>query len=365
MKSVYRIFLLIASFAPLCHATHFKGGEIMASHVSGQNYKVTVRIYMDLQNGEGAANSQNSVLVCFGDGATGELPRTTSTNIGGNILVADFVGTHTYSSSGNFQISTSIDNRGTGILNLQNPTLSPAFLWTVIDTQRANSTPVMPNLLLVAGVRQVFSLDLKPTVADQDSISIRVHRLSKASPGTCGVRMIEHGFMFPNEVSSTGTFRIEQNKLVWKAPELLGNYSFAMVVDEWRDGVKISETYREGIISVIDKPGETVEIPPYISAEYGNAITSAPHVKSAEVSIAVEAYPVPTQDFVTVKAYSKTRSIIRLQLIDLSGRVIREIATKNPEILMQEEFDMRNLASGVYLIRADNARESATQKLIR
>jgi hypothetical protein len=364
MKLVYRIFLLITLLAPLCHATHFKGGEIMASHVSGQNYKITVRVYMDTQTGEAAANAHSSVLVCFGDGATAELPRTTTTIMGGNILVADFVGTHTYSSSGNFQISASIDNRGSGILNLENPTLSPAFLWTVIDTQRANTTPIMPNLLLEAGVRQVFSLDLKPTVADQDSISVRVHRLSKASPGTCGVRMVEHGFIYPNEVSSTGTFRIEQNKLIWKAPELIGKYSFAMVVDEWRDGVKISETYREGIISVIDKPGETVEIPPYISAEYGNPIT-APNVKSAEVSIAIEAYPVPTESFVTVKAYSKTRAIIRLQLIDLNGRIVREIATKNPEIVLQEEFDMRNLARGIYLIRADNSRETVSQKLIR
>jgi hypothetical protein len=367
MTSVYRIFLFIVLLSPFCHATHFKGGEILASHISGQTYQIKVRVFMDLVNGASATNATQSVLVCFGDGNTKIVPKTSATNTGKGILIAEFEDRYTYASSGIFQISTSIDNRGSGILNLQNSLESPAFLWTVINTQLANSTPVLPNLIFEAGVRQVFAVDLKPVIADQDSVTVRVHRLAKASPGTCGVRMIEHNFIFPNEVSSTGTFKIDPNskQLIWKAPEVLGNYIFAMVVDEWRDGVKISESYREGIISVIDKPGPTVEVPPYESAETGGPIASVPNTSSSEVSMAIEAYPVPTRDFVTVKAFSKQRAIIKLQLIDLSGRIIREIASGSPEILVQEKFDMQNLSSGVYLIRASNSIDSVTQKVIR
>ncbi|WP_439558090.1 T9SS type A sorting domain-containing protein, partial [Dyadobacter sp.] len=145
----------------------------------------------------------------------------------------------------------------------------------------------------------------------------------------------------------------------------VGNYLFAMLVTEWRAGVIISESYREGSIAVVDKPGPPVEIPPYESAEFGNPVTSIPKVSSPEISMALEAFPVPTEDFVTVKAYSKNKAVIRLQLVDMNGRILREISSKTPVISVQERFDLRNMAHGIYLIRADNATHSATQKVVR
>jgi hypothetical protein len=365
MKSVYRIILLLLLVTPLCYATHIKGGEISASYVSAQTYTIKVRLYLDAQIGEGAA--QSTVNVCFGDGSTKEFTRTQAGPVPGtNVLYSDYTGTHTYPAIGTFQLSVSIQNRTSGLINLPNSDQSSFFLWTVINTELANNTPVMPLPIFEAGVRQLFSIDLKPLVPDQDSITVKVARLSKASPGTCGVRMLDHTYLFPNEISSSGVFKVDasKKKLIWQAPEVVGNYAYAMVVSEWRDGIIISETYREGLISVIDRPGETVEVLPYESSEFGGLITSAPNVDSPEVSMAVEAYPVPSEDFVTVKAYSKTRAVIRLQLIDIKGRIIREITSKSPVILMQEEFDVRNLNRGLYIIRADNSAHSVTQKIL-
>lgn len=350
----------------MCYATHIKGGEISTSYVSAQTYNVKVRLYSDLQVGEGAG--QSTVVVCFGDGSTKEFSRLPGGIVPGspNVIYSDYVGTHTYPANGTYQISVSIQNRTSGLINLPNSEQTPIFLWTVINTQLPNNTPVMPYPIFEAGVRQQFLIDLKPAVQDQDSITVKVSRLSKASPGTCGVRMAEHTYLFPNEISSSGVFKVDalKKKLVWQAPEVIGNYAYAMVVSEWRDGIIISETYREGLISVVDRPGETVEVLPYESSEFGGLITSAPNVDSPEVSMAVEAYPVPSEDFVTVKAYSKTRAVIRLQLIDIKGRVIREISSKSPVILVQEEFDVRNLNHGIYMIRADNSVHSVTQKIL-
>ncbi|WP_031527269.1 T9SS type A sorting domain-containing protein [Dyadobacter crusticola] len=369
MKSIYGILFLIALFCNAANATHFKGGEILAKHVSGLTYGITVRLYLDTQVGQGATDAMSEVTVCFGNGTTLNVRRTKVAPLpsNANILVADFEDQYTFASAGVFQISASIENRSAGYLNLENSQLTPAFLWTVIDVTARNSTPVLPYLNFDAGVKQVFSVDLSPTVPDADSVSVKVHKLSKGSPGTCGVRMIDRAYLFPNEITSNGTFKVDpaSNRLVWTAPELVGNYLFAMVVTEWRAGNIISESYREGSITVVDKPGPPVEIPPYESAEFGNPITSIPKVSSTEVSMAIEAYPVPTDDIVTVKAYSKTKAVIRLQLVDLNGRILREISSKAPVISVQEEFDLRNMAHGVYLIRADNATHSVTQKVVR
>lgn len=366
MKSVYSILLLILLSAAFAEATHLKGGEIMATHVSGQSYKIKVRLYLDQSLG-GIGEYPPTISVCMGDGNVIDLPKTSVSVLPGNVVNTEYEAGYTYRSSGIYQISYANDQRASDILNLPGSLGSIQFIWTVIDTQQPNSTPVLPFLSFEAGVRQVFSVDLKPTVADNDSITAKVVRLSKPSPGTCGVRMVDHSYLFPNEVSASGTFKVDaaQKKLVWTAPEVAGKYLFAIVVAEWRDGARISETYREGLVTVTDRPGETVEIPPYESSEYGGLITSAPVVTSSEVSMAIQAYPVPTENFVTVKAYSKQRAIIRLQLIDMNGRVLHEIASKTPEITVQVEFDMRNLTQGMYLIRASNAKDSVTQKVLR
>jgi len=367
MKSVYKVILLILLASTYSFATHVRGGEIMAANISGQNYQIKVRLYFDMTVGQDAANAQGSVPVCFGDGSTKDFQRSKTEQLPGNVLVCDYEGTHTYPSSGTFQISVSLENRTPGILNFPGSGETKAFFWTVVNTQVSNATPVLPYLVFEAGVRQLFKIELKPSVADADSITVKLPKLSKPSPGECGVRMLEHNYMYPNEVSSTGTFKIvpSVNQLVWQAPEVLGNYIFAMVVSEWRDGIIISESYREGLITVMDKPGPTVEIPPYESAANGGLITSTPNVKSAEVSMAIEAYPVPTETFITVKAYSKKRAVVTLQLIDIKGRVLREIRSGGPVISIQEEFDMRNLAKGIYIIKASNERDAVSQKVLR
>lgn len=250
MKSVYGIFLFFTLLSSMCQATHFRGGEIMAAHISGQTYKIKARLYIDVHYGSNGEIPP--VTACMGDGNTKILIRIDSQMLrDSNTAVQTYEGTYTYGSSGTFQISIAPEPRNLTYLNFRNEDADQAFIWTVINTQLANSTPVLPFLNFYAGVRQQFVVDLKPSVADQDSISIHVQRISKGSPGACGVRMQEHGYMFPNEVSTNGTFKVEPalKQLIWKAPEVAGTYLYAMVVDEWRDGIKISETYREARLS--------------------------------------------------------------------------------------------------------------------
>lgn len=368
MKYIYKITILLFLSIYSCFATHLKGGEIRASYISGQTYKISVLLYLDA-NSNGAAESQNTVSTCMGDGNVITISRVSSTSLIGStgVLAALFEANYTYPSSGTYQISVSENNRNNA-LNFPNGTAGSLFLWTVLNTQLPNSTPIMPYLSFDAGIRQVFSIDLKSSGTDSDSTSFRLQKLSKPSPGTCGVRSVDQSYIYPNDVTKTGTFKINQaeKKLVWTAPEQVGNYLYAMVVDEWRDGIIISQTYREGTITVTDKPGPTVNIPPYDYAENsGGLITSIPKLDSPEVTIAVEAYPVPTEDYITVKAYSKKPAIIKLQLIDLQGRVLSEIRSNTSAIVMQEQFDLRNYTKGVYIIRAQNDTESVTQKILR
>lgn len=259
MNYFYKICILFLLVSSSCFATHIKGGEIRADHISGQTYKISVLLYIDLSSS--ASDAQTDVSVCMGDQNVITAKRVAILQLPEKgVTVNTFEANYTYPSQGRFQISASINDRNSAI-NFPKGNESPLFLWTVISTELVNSTPVMPYLTFSAGVKQVFSIDLKPANTDGDSISVRLQKLSKGSPGTCKVRMIDSTYIYPNDVTTTGTFKINQaeKKLTWIAPEQVGSYLYAMVVYEWRDGINISESYREGTIDVSDKPGSTMK----------------------------------------------------------------------------------------------------------
>ena len=371
MKSFYKIFFLFFITTSVCSATHLLGGEIRATNLSGLTYRISARVYFDAQNGNAAANAQTSIDICFGDGNTGSAKRVSYDLLSGDskgLAVGIYETTYTYPTTGLFQISSSIANRSQGILNYTANSEAPMFLWTVINTQFANETPLMPYPIYTSGVKQILKIDFQPAATDSDSISAHLQKLSVASPGTCGVRMIDNQYSFPNDVSKAGTFFIDkiEKKLVWNAPDAIGKYLYAMVIDEWRNGIKISETYREGIIVIVDKPGPTVEIPPYVPATTSGVITANPDANYAELTLALDAYPVPTSDYLNVKVTSKYATTFNVQLISLEGRIIRELKTTAPDVEWTNQMDLRQISSGLYILKAtDETGKVVTRKIVR
>ena len=369
MRYFYKNFIVVIFLfcSAASYATHLKGGEIRVTHISNLTYKATAFVYFDA--GSAMTNVEPELMMCMGDGQVIKAARQSLTTLPGlaSTSIGIYEATYTYPASGRYQISASIANRNSGILNFSNSELLPMFLWTIFDTSLGNSTPASPDLQFTGGVRQLFTQNLKVTDVNGDSVSFHLQKLSRAFPGTCGIRSTDQSYIYPNEVNKSGTLKIDQvtKKLIWNAPAQAGNYSIAYVVDEWRNGIIISQTYREGLITVSDKPGEKVDIPAFEYPADNGVVTALPYLESPEISIAVEAYPVPTDDFVNVKAYSKSRSVITLQLIDMQGRILQQIKSHSAEILIQEQFDLRDYPKGMYLIRAENDMESVTQKILR
>lgn len=364
MKKLFTLLLFVI-IGHTASATHLMGGEIRTAHVSGQTFRISVHVYLNIETGGPATTAMQTVPVCFGDGATGELPRVSLTTLPDKkYAVGVFEKNYTYPSSGIYQISSSLNNRS-GSLNIPFAETLPLFLWTVLDTQLSNVSPILSYPIIEAGVRQVLTIDLKAEAADNDSITFRLQGLSRPSPGTCGVRSLEQSFFYPNDLTKNGTFKIDSRnkKLIWNAPERIGTYLYAFVADEWRDGVAISQSYHEGMIIVTDRPGDTVQIPPYEPA--GPLVTSTGGGGSPEMSMRLQAYPVPTDNFLNFKVTSKKRAAINVQLINLKGIVVKQIKSGEAVNDFENQFDMRQLTPGVYVIRAENSEESISQKVIR
>jgi hypothetical protein len=365
MKNIYLIALFSIVTTISAFATHLVGGEIRSSHTSGLTYNISVVLYFDST----APVKEDKILVCTGDGSTITVDRASYSTSPDNskIGIGTYTTSYTYASQGIYQISTQVSNRANGVVNFPAGEQEPLFLWSVLNTSFLNSAPVLAHSIFEGGVNQPFILDLKATDTESDSISFSLHKLSKPSPGTCGVRSTNSQYMYPNDVSSSGTFKIDNQakQLRWLAPTQTGKYIVSFIIYEWRDGIRISENYREFIVNVTDRPGESVEIPPYESADNLGPVTGIPNPDNAKISIAINAYPVPTTDFLTVKVYSSSTSVISLQILDIQGRVRETFKTSAAESSIQHQFDLRNYTNGIYLIKASNDKDAVTKKIVR
>jgi hypothetical protein len=368
MKKIYSILFLLFLSISSSYAATIKGGNIHVSSENNLTFHIRVQLYMDVTQAL-ASKGNERIQICFGDSQTGFASVSGYERLPDNKTVKAIYETkYTYAESGIYQIGVTLRGREGVYQNLIDAESSDIFLWTVVNTAFTNSTPNLITPSFEGGVKQNFLVDFQQNNTDQDSISVRLQSLSKRTAGTCGVRDKNHNYFFPNDVTKNGTFKIDPftKQLTWTAPEKEGEYLYAYVVDEWRDGIKISESYHEASVRVQTRTGTTVEIPAYEPAI--ESILLNPIEDIDKIKLHLSAYPVPTQDFLTVQivATNTVSSSVQIQLINIQGKVVQEIKKANlTNQAFVGEFDMRSLSSGVYIIRASNGEFTTSQKVVR
>ncbi|WP_460973344.1 PKD domain-containing protein, partial [Spirosoma migulaei] len=275
MRFVYTIGLMgLFLGAVLCptssQATHVRAGEITTKRISQTSltYQITFTAYFDELGGRAASNQAESYTICFGDGSTAEVKRSIRKAINGNTSSIDvYTTTHTYPGPGVYTIGVTVQNRNQGTINLPPPGESQNiafFVSTTILINAAlltNSTPVMLNPPLDSGrVGQKFCHNPAAFDADGDSLAYRlsVPKTSLTTSGCSGrdipVYQTPTRFSTSSEAGGTPTFTINPitGELCWDAPGQIGQYNFAFIIEEWRNGVLIGEITRDMQIIVTD-----------------------------------------------------------------------------------------------------------------
>ncbi|NIJ55951.1 T9SS type B sorting domain-containing protein [Dyadobacter arcticus] len=281
MRTALRILLLSFCLGLLCTgydamATHIRAGEITARRISATTltYELKLTAYFDIQNGEGAANAQNSVFFTIGNvNSTGnpvilEAPRQESPppNIGNNTTRNTYIINYTFPSTGEYRISFEEDNRNNGILNIGPPPTQNLnfYVSTILEINASfglNQTPVLLNAPIdLAAVRQRYIHNPNAFDADGDSLAYRLFVPQRSGVNGAGINL---QYVNPNQIGAPGateagaspaTFSMDRitGDLVWDAPVTKGYYNVAFVVEEWRDGVLIGQIVRDMQIIVED-----------------------------------------------------------------------------------------------------------------
>ena len=239
-----RKFLLIIGFL-FCFvftakATHQRAAEITYTWLGGNAYEFTLTCYTYTPSPAGL--QRDSLLVQWGDGMEEYIPRVVLQDLGEDYTLNVYKQIHNYSTSGTYTISMEDANRNFGVVNVPNSVMVPMHIETelVINPFLGNNNSVQ---LLNAPVDRgcVGKLYLhNPSAYDPDGDSLS-YRLVTCK-GQDGIEI--PGYTLP-QASHLIEIDPVTGELRWDAPVLQGEYNVAIMVEEWRHGVKIGSVVRD------------------------------------------------------------------------------------------------------------------------
>ncbi len=250
---LYILFTFIVSHI---WATHNRAGEITYVHVSGNTYKITLITYTYTPS---AANETRNVLTMqWGDGTTSQIPRINIEYLPDDIQKNTYEMNHTFPGAGIYQIVMTDPNRNRGIINIPESVTVKFTVKTILKIDPdigANSTPILLNPPVdKAALNQIFIHNPNAYDPDGDSLS---YKLTECL-GDNGQPI--PGFTYP-AASNTLYVDAVTGDFVWDSPMEVGEYNVAMLIEEWRNGIKIGEIERDMQIEV----QETDNHPPVIA----------------------------------------------------------------------------------------------------
>lgn len=286
--SFFLLSLLGVFFAFNAYSTHLKGGEITVKRVSTRTltFEFTLTTYTE----DNAANrDQVEVNFCFGDGSgIVKVQRCCGTpiDIGNGTLKNVYKYTYTYPAAALFyKVSVAIPNRNEGVLNITRSVEVPFYVETIFSINAGlgqNSTPLLlnPAVDLTAIVGQPFIHNPNAVDAEGDSLAYRLSVSKTGDETNCsGLTRgaMAPGFTQPNDSLSTFTINARTGDLIWNVPRKVGKYNCAFIIEEWRNGVKISETVRDMQIEVkdLDNKGPKITVPPDVCVVAGARVTGS------------------------------------------------------------------------------------------
>lgn len=275
-----KVFILLSALALslVTYATHQRSGEILYKYLAPFTYEVTIVTYSYAPS----PADRFELEINWGDGTTAILARSNGplNDMGlhiGEIVGPDirrnlYVGTHKYPAAANYIIHVEDPNRNMGILNIPNSVDVPLYIETMLIINPfigQNSSPILELPPIDIGcIDKMFFHNPGAIDPDGDSLSYKLVYCR----GTNGANI--PGFQYPNEVGTNigGSFSINPTTgdLIWDKPKMQGEYNFAFIVEEWRNGIRIGYVTRDMQVNILPCTNQ----PPVLHAEEEVCVTA-------------------------------------------------------------------------------------------
>ncbi|MFN6943298.1 MAG: hypothetical protein ACK4ND_00010 [Cytophagaceae bacterium] len=250
-------YLFIFSILTFCslkaEASHIRAGEITVERTSGNNlsFRITLTLYLK----KSSQIDQSTARINLGDGTELTVGTFSAQDIGNDTEKRVYIANHTYQAAGYYIISFKEIYRNSGIINMSNSGGTELYLETYVGINPfigINNTPVLLNPPLDKAVTgQKFIHNPVAFDVDGDSISYKLITPRKDA----GVDVMAYRDPSNPEFGGGGavTFSIDPitGDLIWQTPMTPGLYNIAFLVEEWRNGQRISYVVRDMQIEVV------------------------------------------------------------------------------------------------------------------
>ena len=244
MKRKFLFILLLIVSIPV-FATHNRAGEITYRQIGPLTYEITIVTYTYTLS----PADRPQLEVHWGDGSYDYVDRIEKIQLPNYYQRNTYKGIHTYPGPGTYEIFMEDPNRNEGVLNIPGSVNVPFSIKTILQinpTEGQNNTPVLLNPPIdKAAVGQLFIHNPAAFDPDGDSLSYEL----TVCLGENGQPI--PGYTYP---PASHDFYVDpvSGDLVWNTPTTPGKYNVAMLVEEWRNGVKIGKIVRDMQIEVYE-----------------------------------------------------------------------------------------------------------------
>jgi hypothetical protein len=352
------------------YASHLRGGYIQTRSISATalTYEITITLYLDGPQGTNSTTGDDQVLICLGDGSTQSVVRLAhvlSTDRTTSINTYRLV--HTYAGPGTYTLTTTLSNR-TAVKNITGADQLPMTLATTFSTtNEINRTPTLlfPENGFLTATNQRLVFPLQTADAEGDSLVYTLTRpLTSSADNACTGRAVAT-YQYPNDLTRRGTFTLanQTGNLTWDAPVEQGNYSVAVTVGEYRNGILISQTQIEVLLTVVDRPGTPGLIPPYKPALEGGLVTALPDYQEEDIKLTI--FPNPVDDRLQVVVQTSNPATARIQLMDGNGRTLHDMTFGRLTRRHEQVISMGSLTPGFYVLHAKVGDRTLTRKVVK
>lgn len=238
MRKLFLLLVFLISVIPLW-ASHQRAAEITYVWKNTNTYEFTMITY-NVPNE--AWNQRDSLLVKWGDGFESYVPRINWENLGDNTVRSIYRSLHSYSSAGTYTISMEDSFRNYGVVNMNDSGSVPMYIESELVISPFighNSSVQLLNAPVDQGcVGKPFYHNPAAYDPDGDSLSYRL----VPCKGAYGQEV--PGYFYP-QASSLFEIDTHSGLLQWENPVIQGEFNVAILIEEWRDGVKVGSVIRD------------------------------------------------------------------------------------------------------------------------
>lgn len=252
MKKILSIIIFSLFSLQVAFGTHQRAGEITYKWISGLTYEVTIVTYTYTPS----LADRPELTINWGDGTSDIVERVSKVDIVPNVISRNIYtykggtsgGRHTYPAPGAYTLWLEDPNRNYGIVNIPNSVNVPFYLETELIINPFLGPNNSPDLLNPpidnACINQIFIHNPWALDPDGDSLSYRID--------TC---MTSGGYDIPGFFQPPASHYISVDPitgdLTWDSPIYNGEYNVAILIEEWRNGIKIGSVLRDLQITVV------------------------------------------------------------------------------------------------------------------